>query len=199
MDHNRFPPRTDCRAGRESLVKVRRNILLLRRQANAEAKYGAVAEMPRGSFTALVGCSPQRSILRLNQHGWKTANPRELTPEGFDGLFNRPSRRRKRDDVSIAAASVEVGDPEVSVAGQQQSVRAAPAVDGRIERKELEIAAIGLNFEKSQAAFSVNVVHAEKITVRPEGQRLPGGGKTAIERREIQRNRLQGSRRRSEV
>src|SRR5258708_3711264 len=153
--------------------------------------------MACGGVTTLVGRSPQRPVFCLNDLG-RIRSHRPCPTEGCKRLDQRPGRRRESDNVSVTGAAVVIGDPEVAIAGQQQSIRATTTVAIRIERKELKIAPVSTNLEESFAAFSVNVVQAIKVSVRSENQPAPDG-RQAVGRREIQRNRLERSRSSSEM
>jgi hypothetical protein len=74
--------------------------------------------MALGGMAEIGGRSPQGPTLGLDNPGWISAN-RGRRAERCESLKHGPVGRRKREDVSIAAAAVVIGEPEVAVTGQQ--------------------------------------------------------------------------------
>jgi hypothetical protein len=59
----------------------------------------------------VIGRSPQRPIFGLDNLHWMRTN-RSRRTEGTQSLDQLTVGRRKSDDVSVAGAAVEIGDPE---------------------------------------------------------------------------------------
>src|SRR5579859_663433 len=147
----------ECRTKQALLRDVEKGFLaavggtgLLRRQAYVEAEHRAIGKISGGRFAVLGGQSPERSVFGLDDCGGKSADGGVHT-EYVEGLHNAGCRRRELDDVSVRGRAAEVGHPEIAVAAQKQANRKAGSALTGIERKQLQVAAILLNFKHSLA------------------------------------------------
>src|ERR1700687_1277889 len=176
-----------------SLVWLQQKCFLPRRQSKIQFESGAVGKVAVRSVTTHCVRSPQCPVFGLDHRAWISAKCWRLAAEGSERLKHRPLGRRNRHDGSGTAAAVVVGEPEIVITGQEESLRRAGS-KGVDLREELQMGAIQSNLEEPFAARSVFMVQAIKITVRADGQPRCGGGRQTIGRWEIQRNGFEGSR-----
>src|SRR5579859_243278 len=171
-------------AVRRRAPNCNRRKVLLWRQAYVEPEHGAIGEISGWRFTVLGGQSPERSILGLDDRRWKRTHCGFHT-EYIEGLHNAGCSWRKFDDVSIRSRASDVGHPEIAVAPQKQAHRKAGALVG-IERKQLQVTAILLNFKHSLAGHPVNRIQTVKVSVGPQSQ-ITCEGRKPVNHREFQR------------
>src|SRR5579862_1055870 len=171
-------------AVRRRAPNCNRRKVLLWRQAYVEAEHGAIGKISGWRFTVLGGQSPQSSILGLHDRGGKSAH-RGVHTEYIKGLHNAAGRRREFDNVSVRGRTIKVGHPEVAVAAQKQAHRKPGAALVGIERKQMQVTALLLNFKHSLPRHSVNRIQTVKVSVGAQGQ-VTREGRKPINHRKLQ-------------